>query len=257
MSSASPQSQEASEHVEMASKENEEPSTSTDDRDPITFREDKTTEPKSSKPDADTISSSEDADNKTTDKDKEDDIADGYDPFSQESFRPLMSANQYSMRKTASQALMDVALMMANISQLRTLLTAGESMEYSTLLIVMVALSLGCQVIFAILISIIWMRESEQHQKDEYLNTLREVTEANNGAVKMIKDKNRNSLLRRQQSFQGHVLTSHLNYISMVLVFTITVINMFITGFGIKLETPATTTPKTTTSQDGGIKLEA
>ncbi|BFZ08432.1 hypothetical protein BsWGS_11471 [Bradybaena similaris] len=176
------------------------------------------------------------------------DNADGYDPFSQQSFGPLMSGNQYSMRKTASQALMDVALMMANISQLRTLLTAGDDIDYHVALIVMVALSLSCQLLFAILIFIIWMRESEQHQQDDYLKTLREVTETSSGTDTAAKTAARNSYLRRQMSYQGHRITSHLNYVSMVLVFVITVINMFITGFGIKLESPDDSVQKTNSS---------
>ena len=38
----------------------------------------------------------------------------------------LTSNNQFTARKMASQGLIDVALMMANISQLRTLITAGQ-----------------------------------------------------------------------------------------------------------------------------------
>ncbi|CAG5118600.1 unnamed protein product [Candidula unifasciata] len=180
--------------------------------------------------------------------DEHPDIADGYDPFSEQSLGPLMSSNQYSMRKTASQALMDVALMMANISQLRTLLTAGGDIDYSVLLIVMVALSLSFQLLFAILIFIIWMRESEQHQKDDYLKALRELADAKSETDTAEMSAARNSYLRRQISYLGHRITSHLNYITMVLVFIITVINMFITGFGIKLEPSADHVQKSNSS---------
>ena len=40
---------------------------------------------------------------------------------------------------------------------------------------------------------------------------------------------------RMKRKFQRHQLTNRLNFITIVLVFVITVINMFITGFGIKL----------------------
>ena len=58
-------------------------------------------------------------------------------------FTPLLSNNQYSVRKTAAQAMMDVALMMANISQLRTLLSGGSvHITYFYLLLSLVIFSL-------------------------------------------------------------------------------------------------------------------
>uniref|UniRef100_A0A0B6Y9L8 Uncharacterized protein n=1 Tax=Arion vulgaris TaxID=1028688 RepID=A0A0B6Y9L8_9EUPU len=175
----------------------------------------------------------------TGDKDKDNvtDTSDGYDPLSPDSLGPLLSSNQYSMRKIAAQALMDVALMMANISQLRTLLTAGDAMEYYVALITLVAFSLAFQLLFAILIFLIWMRENDQHQKDDYLKTLREVLQATKGGTAEDDAKIRSSYLQRVEDYKENRVTSHLNYVTMVLVFVITVINMFITGFGIKLET--------------------
>lgn len=54
-----------------------------------------------------------------------------------------MSTNQYSVRKMASQALIDVALMMANIAQLRTLVSGGEEISYKTFLLALVGFSLA------------------------------------------------------------------------------------------------------------------
>ena len=42
--------------------------------------------------------------------------------------------------------------------------------------------------------------------------------------------------LNREDDYRQSVVTNHLNYTTMILVFLITVINMFITGFGIKLD---------------------
>ncbi|CAG5120806.1 unnamed protein product [Candidula unifasciata] len=165
-----------------------------------------------------------------------DDDSDGYDPLSAESLGPLMSSNQFGMRKIAAQALMDVALMMANISQLRTLLTAGVKMDYYITLIALVILSLALQLLFALLIFVMWTRESDQHRKDEYLKTLRNVIEVTKLGSTADKEKARDLLVRKQEDYNEDRLTSHLNYITMILVFAITVVNMFITGFGIKLE---------------------
>ena len=88
----------------------------------------------------------------------------------------MVSTNQFTARKTAAQALMDVALMMANISQLRTLLTVGpDKMDYFYVLTVLVAMSLVCQVFFAILIFVIWMRESDHDQREEFLKNIQQV----------------------------------------------------------------------------------
>jgi hypothetical protein len=183
----------------------------------------------------------DDGDNlgKENDLDDPTDASDGYDPLSSESLGPLLTSNQYSMRKIAAQALMDVALMMANISQLRTLLNGGEAMEYYVLLVSMVVVSLAFQLLFALLIFFIWMKESDQHLREDYTKTLREVIEVSKNGTAAEKLKTRNTLLEKKETFDENRLTSHLNYATMILVFIITVINMFITGFGIKLEAAA------------------
>ncbi|KAH9489324.1 Ninjurin-1 [Bulinus truncatus] len=159
------------------------------------------------------------------------DDADGADPLTSESFAPLLSTNQFLVRKMAAQALMDVALMMANISQLRTLVYAGPGhMEYYYPLLILVSLSLAAQLIFAVLIFVIWVRESDQHQRQEYLRMAEVKANANP------EERARLSTLNRDEEFRAQRLTNHLNYITMVLVFAITVVNMFITGFGIKLD---------------------
>ncbi|XP_025107887.1 uncharacterized protein LOC112572428 [Pomacea canaliculata] len=70
------------------------------------------------------------------------------------------SRNEFSTRKTAAHALMDVALMMANISQLRTLLAADkDNKPFFWPLLVLIALSLLCQITFAFLVIILWSRQ--------------------------------------------------------------------------------------------------
>ncbi|KAK3794050.1 hypothetical protein RRG08_028482 [Elysia crispata] len=143
----------------------------------------------------------------------------------------LTSNNQFTARKMASQGLIDVALMMANISQLRTLITAGSEIDNFALLLFLVIFSLVAQIIFAVIIFIIYIRESEDFQKEMFMAALREGdvgTTSEAEAAKAFKQ-------RMKQRFQRHQLTNRLNFITIVLVFVITVINMFITGFGIKL----------------------
>ena len=42
------------------------------------------------------------------------------------------------------------------------------------------------------------------------------------------------SLVRRRKHYRREVITNRLNHVTLVLVFLITLINMFITGFGIE-----------------------
>ena len=64
--------------------------------------------------------------------------------------------------------------------------------------------------------------------------------EADSGIGKRTKEEAGEKLrvlkLHREDDYKQSVVTSRMNFVSMFLVFAITVTNMFITGFGIKLE---------------------
>ncbi|KAK3794052.1 hypothetical protein RRG08_028484 [Elysia crispata] len=156
-----------------------------------------------------------------------------------ETLGPLLSTNQYTVRKMAAQGLMDVALMMANISQLRTLITAGPDLEYYYVLIYMVSFSLAAQVVFAIIIFIIWMRETEDNYREEFLATIKQIAASKSAESQAAKESLRVDRAKLEEKFRRHEWTNRLNYGTIVLVFMITVTNMFITGFGIKLEAPS------------------
>lgn len=177
------------------------------------------------------------------------DKLDGEDALSAIPFTPLLNSNQYTVRKMAAQAMMDVALMMANISQLRTLLSGGsQHISYFPFLMGLVAFSLTSQVAFGILIFVIWVRESTDNQREEFEKTIRDrllgpVPGAEDAGKKpppdaaRVRELTRQSIARKQEHFECDLVTNRLNHVTMVLVFLITVTNMFITGFGI--ETPA------------------
>lgn len=104
------------------------------------------------------------------------------------------------------------------------------------------------QLVFGILIFIIWVRESAAQQREEYEQNMRDKEirsgDTSSGAVLKL----RFSLVRQREQFQRDVITNRLNHVTMVLVFLITVVNMFITGFGIQppsewSETEANNTP--------------
>ena len=50
-------------------------------------------------------------------------------------------------------------------------------MEYYYVLLALVSVSIVCQISFAVLIFIIWARESDQEKKEEHITSLKKVNE--------------------------------------------------------------------------------
>lgn len=68
--------------------------------------------------------------------------------------RPL-NINHYATKKSAAQSMLDVALLMANSSQLKTVLFVGPQYRFYIPLIVLLSLSITLQVIVGLLLVII------------------------------------------------------------------------------------------------------
>lgn len=60
--------------------------------------------------------------------------------------------NHYATKKSAAQSMLDVALLMANSSQLKTILYVGPGYRFYVPLIVLLALSIILQVIVGLLL---------------------------------------------------------------------------------------------------------
>uniref|UniRef100_A0A2C9LA44 Uncharacterized protein n=1 Tax=Biomphalaria glabrata TaxID=6526 RepID=A0A2C9LA44_BIOGL len=184
------------------------------------------------------------------------DDADGVDPLTPESFAPLLSTNQFLVRKMASQALMDVALMMANISQLRTLIYAGEIPTFKKISTPLVHLTYPVMLLPLVLVTFSDPDDKDENREDKLGSKKERFIKGKNRFSEGLKDlmaeakavtnpdeRARLSNLNRDEEFRTQRLTNHMNYVTMVLVFLITVINMFITGFGIKLDYAETKAP--------------
>lgn len=65
--------------------------------------------------------------------------------------RPI-NINHYATKKTAAQSMLDVALLMANSSQLKTALYVGPQYRFYTPLVVLLSLSITLQVIVGLLL---------------------------------------------------------------------------------------------------------
>lgn len=105
--------------------------------------------------------------------------------------------NKYATKKTLAQGLLDVGLMMANASQLKALINAGTGHEYFWALIVLLALSILLQILTGIVLLILGSKNVDD-PKDKRFSQI-------------------------------------LNNFTVGLIFFVTVINVFISAFGIKL----------------------
>lgn len=65
-----------------------------------------------------------------------------------------MNINHYATKKSVAESMLDVALFMANVTQLKAVLEQGASFQYYITLIVLISISLFFQVVIGILLII-------------------------------------------------------------------------------------------------------
>ncbi|KAL9704047.1 hypothetical protein quinque_007565 [Culex quinquefasciatus] len=87
-----------------------------------------------------------------------------------------LDLNDYATRKSFAQGMLDLALLTANASQLKYLLTVGEVHEFYHLLLTLVIVSISMQVFQAVMIIILAVvldiNNVEQHRKSDILNNI-------------------------------------------------------------------------------------
>ncbi|KAK7499930.1 hypothetical protein BaRGS_00008778 [Batillaria attramentaria] len=161
--------------------------------------------------------------------------------------------NEFGSRRTVACAMMDSALLMANISQLRLILSDGHRPQFYTALLCCVIASIVFQIIFAALIMLIWTRDcstcSDQKPTDD-----RERLDSSNSSRSPPPVDRRTGPRHFSWASLGHsftvhvsgkgkdddgdvqqdVVTQRLHCASVLLVFVITVLNMFIAGLGLE-----------------------
>lgn len=113
------------------------------------------------------------------------------------SFVP-MDINIYATRKTVAQAMMDIALLTANASQLKYVLNHSEIHDYFVVNVVLIGSSIFLQVIVGILLILVGRSNINQRKHQ------RKAEDLNNAVV--------------------------------ILIFLITVINVIISAFGVDIE---------------------
>ncbi|XP_070198255.1 uncharacterized protein [Littorina saxatilis] len=156
--------------------------------------------------------------------------------------------NEYTSRKALAHAMMDAALLMANISQLRMLLAArGDNTTFFVPLLGLIVFSISCQFFFAVLILVIWARESRvlssrsspttiaptHHDRPDNIMNNNNGTEGRRGtgAAALLPQNPVHDYVDTDDAIYD-VTTQRIHLLTVVLVFVITVTNMFITGLG-------------------------
>nr|XP_046253736.1 ninjurin-1 isoform X2 [Scatophagus argus] len=89
-------------------------------------------------------------------------------------YRPI-NINHYATKKTAAQSMLDVALLMANSSQLKTVLYVGPQYRFYIPLIVLLSLSITLQVIVGLLLVFIVKYDLNDVRKQAKLNRMNNV----------------------------------------------------------------------------------
>ncbi|XP_046556994.1 ninjurin-1-like [Haliotis rubra] len=140
-------------------------------------------------------------------------IQDDEDPEADEPDGNLVTkagpVNEFGVRRTTVQNMLDLALVAANISQLRIILTVGPGyLDFYYLMLSCVCLSLGCQVLFALIILIVKIRENE-------MDSVSRDPEVQTESIRQTRDR----------------VADRLNYLSMALVLFVLLLNMVISGF--------------------------
>ncbi|XP_061697688.1 ninjurin-1 [Syngnathoides biaculeatus] len=116
-------------------------------------------------------------------------------------YRPI-NMNHYATKKSAAQSMLDVALLMANSSQLKTVLYVGPQYHFYIPLIVLLSLSITLQVIVGLLLVFIVKYDLNDVRKQAKLNRM------NNVATVMVFFTVLINIFITALGFEGHALRS-------------------------------------------------
>ncbi|XP_058023806.1 ninjurin-1-like [Ahaetulla prasina] len=111
-----------------------------------------------------------------------------------------ININHYANKKSAAESMLDIALLMANASQLKAVMEQGPSFGFYAPLIVLISISLALQIVVGVLLIFLVKYDLNNPAKHAKLN--------------------------------------FLNNLATGLVFIIVVVNIFITAFGVQKPSP-------------------
>ncbi|XP_022621671.1 ninjurin-1-like isoform X2 [Seriola dumerili] len=115
--------------------------------------------------------------------------------------RPI-NINHYATKKSAAQSMLDVALLMANSSQMKTVLYVGPQYRFYIPLMVLLSLSITLQVIVGLLLVFIVKYDLNDTRKHAKLNTM------NNAATVFVFFTVLINIFITALGFEGHAVRS-------------------------------------------------
>ncbi|KAL3973855.1 solute carrier family 4 (anion exchanger), member 3 [Sarotherodon galilaeus] len=115
--------------------------------------------------------------------------------------RPI-DMNHYATKKSAAQSMLDVALLMANSSQLKTVLYVGLQYRFYVPLIALLSLSIALQVIVGLLLVFIVKYDLNDVRKHAKLNRMNNVATVFVFFTVLI-----NIFITASLGFQGHTIS--------------------------------------------------
>ncbi|XP_054910868.1 ninjurin-2-like [Poeciliopsis prolifica] len=89
---------------------------------------------------------------------------------------PALNMNLYATKKTAAEGMLDIALFLANITHMKTVIEQGAGYRYYAAVLTLISFSLALQIVAGVLIIIIARRDLNVVSNQKRLDYLNNVT---------------------------------------------------------------------------------
>uniref|UniRef100_A0A8C3G0L1 Ninjurin 2 n=1 Tax=Cyclopterus lumpus TaxID=8103 RepID=A0A8C3G0L1_CYCLU len=87
-----------------------------------------------------------------------------------------LNMNLYATKKTAAEGMLDIALFLANITHMKTVIEQGAGYRYYAAVLTLISFSLALQIVAGVLIIIIARRDISEEANQKRLDSLNNTT---------------------------------------------------------------------------------
>ncbi|XP_024147830.1 ninjurin-2 isoform X4 [Oryzias melastigma] len=87
-----------------------------------------------------------------------------------------LNMNLYATKKTAAEGMLDIALFLANITHMKTVIEQGAGYRYYIAVLTLISFSLALQIVAGVLIIIIARRDINEEANQKRLDSLNNIT---------------------------------------------------------------------------------
>uniref|UniRef100_A0A3B4TN05 Ninjurin 2 n=1 Tax=Seriola dumerili TaxID=41447 RepID=A0A3B4TN05_SERDU len=87
-----------------------------------------------------------------------------------------LNMNLYATKKTAAEGMLDIALFLANITHMKTVIEQGAGYRYYVAVLTLISFSLALQIVAGILIIIIARRDVSEEVNQKRLDSMNNIT---------------------------------------------------------------------------------